>query len=413
VQEVVAVTSDVGSQPRRTVKHGIRAWFGAGPRRHGEPLVGRDVSYIELFYDLVYVVLIGQAAHTLALHPGWGGVAEFGAVFGLIWIAWINGTLYHELHGREDGRSRVYIFAQMCVLAVLAVFVGYAGSTDGTAFSLTYVALLVLLWWQWYEVRRRDLPEHRSASTPYLVGLVVTIAAMLAAGWLPDVARVAVWWVVVVGWVVLGAYGFVSRDRALQFFQATDALIERMALFVIIVLGETVVGVVNGINAEGPDALRIATGVLGLCIGFGVWWNYFDIVGAREPRAGRPREAAWFFGHLPQCGAIAVAGAAMVGLVTDAHATRTPTAVAWTLGGAVALSLLLVAVRSATVTRDPDELGSRTLLLVFGVGAALALALAAVAPPPWLLALLVIAVLSATWLMTFVPPSSATRDSAR
>ena len=54
----------------RSVKHGMRAWFGAGPRRHGEPIGGRPVSYIELFYDLVFVVLVGQAAHTLALHPG-------------------------------------------------------------------------------------------------------------------------------------------------------------------------------------------------------------------------------------------------------------------------------------------------------------------------------------------------------
>jgi len=406
------VTSDVGPRQRRTVKHGLRAWFGAGPRRHGERLEGRNVSYIELFYDLVFVVLIGQAAHSLAVHPGWRAVAEFGALFGLIWIAWINGTLYHELHGREDGRSRAYIFAQMCVLAVLAVFVGAAGGADGTAFSLTYAVLLVLLLWQWYEVRRRDLPEHRSASTPYLVGLGVTIAAMVATAWLDDVARVGVWWCVVLGWVGLGAYGFVSRDRALQFFQATDSLIERMALFVIIVLGETVAGVVNGITAKDWDALTIITGVLGLCIGFGVWWNYFDIVGVREPRDERPRAAAWFFGHLPQCGAIAVAGAAMIGLVSNADEIRTPAVVAWTLGGAVAVSLLLVAMQSATVQRDADELESRTLVLVFGAGAALVLVLAAVAPRPWLLALLVIAVLSATWLMTFVPPNTSADPGA-
>jgi low temperature requirement protein LtrA len=395
-----------GTAPRRTVKHGLRAWYGSGPRRHGEPVLGRSVSYIELFYDLVYVVLVGQAAHSLAAHPGWRGAAEFGAVFGLIWIAWINGTLYHELHGREDGRSRTYIFAQMCVLAVLAVFVGYAGSVDGRAFALTYAVLLVLLTWQWYEVRRRDLPEHRGASTPYIAGLLVSIAVMVATAWLPDAARVAVWWCVVVGWVVLGTYGFVSRNRTLHFFQATDSLIERMALFVIIVLGETVVGVINGITATEPrDALTITTGVLALCIGFGVWWNYFDIVGVREPREGRGRLATWFFSHLVQCGAIAAIGAAMVGLVSHAHAARTPTAVAWTLGGAVALSLVLVALQSASVVRDPDEPGSRTLAAVFGVGAVLVLVLAEVAPPAWLLALLVMAVLSLTWLMAFVPPA--------
>ncbi len=399
------MTSGVRPQPRRTVKHGLRSWFGAGPRRHGEPLEGRSVSYIELFYDLVFVVLIGQAAHSLALHPGLRGVVEFAVVFGLVWIAWVNGTLYHEMHGREDGRSRLYIFAQMGVLAVLAVFTGYAGSVDGTAFARTYAVLLVLLSWQWYEVRRRDLPEHRSASSPYLLGLVVTIVIMAATSSLADVPRLAAWASVVVGWVVLGTFGFVSRTRSVSFFRATDSLVERLALFVIIVLGETVVGVVNGITATAQDALTIATGVLALWIGFGMWWSYFDIVGVREPRAERGRIAMWFFGHLPQCGAIAAAGAAMVGLVTDAHTARTPAPVAWTLGGAVALSLVLVAVQSATVRRDPDELSSGTLAVVFGVGALLVLALAALTPPAWLLALLVITVLSATWLMAFVPPA--------
>ena len=171
------------------MKHRLGAWFGSGPRRHGEPLAGRSVSYLELFYDLVFVVLVGQAAHTLAAHPGWGGTAEFVAVFGLVWIAWINGTLYHELHGREDGGSRFYVFAQMGVLAVLAVFTAYAGTTDGTAFALSYSVLLLLLFWQWYEVRRHDLPEDRHASTPYLLGLTVTIVVMVASAWLADGRR--------------------------------------------------------------------------------------------------------------------------------------------------------------------------------------------------------------------------------
>jgi hypothetical protein len=82
--EEMTVTSHAEPTGRRSVKHGLRAWFGAGPRRHGEPLVGRSVSFIELFYDLVFVVLIGQAAHSFAVHPGWRGAAEFATVFGLV-----------------------------------------------------------------------------------------------------------------------------------------------------------------------------------------------------------------------------------------------------------------------------------------------------------------------------------------
>lgn len=401
------MTSQARPAPRRrAVKHGLRSWYGRGPRRHGEPIEGRSVSYVELFYDLVFVVLVGQAAHTLALHPGWRGTAEFAAVFGLVWIAWVNGTLYHELHGREDGRSRTYIFAQMCVLAVLAVFTGYAGTVDGRAFALTYSLLLVLLSWQWYEVRRRDRAEDRAVTTPYLAGLIATILAMVATAGLGDVARCATWGAVVLGWVVLGSISVLSRGTGRTYFQATESLVERLALFVIIVLGETVVGVVGGVTETGSDALTLATAVLGLVVGFGLWWNLFDVVGVREPRPESARVVTWFFCHLPMCGALAAAGAAMVGLVAHAHAPRTPVAVAWTLGGAVALGLLLVAVQSAMVARDPEELAGRRLAVVFGLGAALVLLAAALTPPAWLLALLVVGVLSATWLSAFVPPTT-------
>lgn len=388
---------------RRSNNHGLRAWFGVGPRRHGEPLGGRSVSYIELFYDLVFVVLVGQAAHTLALHPGWRPIAVFSAVFGLVWIAWINGTLYHEMHGREDGRSRLYIFVQMGMLTVLAVFTGHAGNDDGTAFALTYAVLLVLLSWQWFEVRSRDLPENRPASTPYLLGLLVSIAVMLASAWLSDDIRLVVWLSVVAGWLVFGIALFVGRRRQLSFFAATESLVERLALFVIIVLGETVVGVVNGILETERTALEITTGVLGLCIGFGIWWNYFDIVGARGPGEDPRRIAIWFFGHLPQTGSIAVAGAAMVGLVADANEGPTPWPLALMLGGAVAVSMLLIVGQATAVERSPGELSSGVLLKVYGVGAGLILVIAAIAPPPWLLALLMIGVLSGTWLSAFVP----------
>ena len=106
----------------------FKRWFWRPPRAHGEVIADRQVSVLELFYDLVYVAVIGQAAHHLAEHVTVRGLAEFAVVFALIWIAWINGSLYLELHGREDGRTRSIVFAQMGILVLLAVF-----TADGTA----------------------------------------------------------------------------------------------------------------------------------------------------------------------------------------------------------------------------------------------------------------------------------------
>jgi hypothetical protein len=104
----------------------FRRWLWRPPRPHGEPILERTVSNLELFYDLVYVAVVSQAAHHLADHVSLRGVAEFAVVFALIWIGWLNGTLYLELHGREDGRTRSAVFLQMGILVLLAVFTGDA-----------------------------------------------------------------------------------------------------------------------------------------------------------------------------------------------------------------------------------------------------------------------------------------------
>ena len=65
----------------------FRRHFWQPPRAHGDVIEGREVSFLELFYDLVYVVVISQATRHLAGDVTWAGVGRFAVVFGLIWLA--------------------------------------------------------------------------------------------------------------------------------------------------------------------------------------------------------------------------------------------------------------------------------------------------------------------------------------
>lgn len=379
----------------------LKSWFGAGPRRHGEVIRERNVSYLELFYDLVFVVLIGLAAHALSTDMSRRGVIDFLAVFGLIWVAWINGSLYHELHGRDDGRSRLYIFAQMLVLAVLAMFTEQAGGTAGSGFALAYSALLALLLWQWYEVWRRDPPEARPAATPYLVALLCMMIASAASSLMPAAPRAVAWLAMVVGWVILGIIRYLSESVPLAFFQPSTALVERVALFVIIVLGETVVGIVDGLNEGAPGPATVVTGLLALCVAFGVFWNHFDVVGAREPLSRRSSLATWFFSQLPLTCAIAALGAAMGGLIAHAQDSRVPEPIAWTLVVAVSVALMTIGVTVSSVDGGDARVRVPNVGYLLGVLALLLLPFFGLRP--WLLASSVLFVLTVTWLSGFVP----------
>lgn len=57
-----------------------RVWWQK-PRSVGEGEHSREVSFLELFYDLVYVVLISLLAHQFAQDVSWFGLAKFSFIF--------------------------------------------------------------------------------------------------------------------------------------------------------------------------------------------------------------------------------------------------------------------------------------------------------------------------------------------
>lgn len=377
----------------------FRLAFWRPPRAHGDVLEDRRVSYLELFYDLVYVVVIAQASHHLALHVSVLGAAQFIVVFCLVWIAWLNGAVYHDLHGRADGRTRAFVFLQMALLALLGVFTENATGADGPEFAVVYSAFLVVLTWLWYSVQRQDDELYRPMTRPYLVGLSVSVAIMVASIVAPAELRTWLWAGLAIGWVVgLFVLNVVLHRDRVAILHASDSIIERFGLLTIIVLGEVVVGVVDGIADSGRTTIAIATGILALGIGFAYWWTYFDFVGGRPVRPGRRAFGLWALGHLPVTMAIAASGAALVGLIGSSENEGTPAAVAWLLAGSVALGLLaLVVVMSAL--EDRSRLGRvyRPLSGALGAAALIALGLGWVRPVPWLFALLLVVELALVW----------------
>ena len=99
---------------------------------------------------------------------------------------------------------------------------------------------------------------------------------------MPDDARVIVWALLLGIWlatlIVLGRGAEMITERSFIVF---DSTVERFGLFTIIVLGEVVVAVVDGLTEADRDLVTIATGLFALVIGFGLWWNYFDLAGRR------------------------------------------------------------------------------------------------------------------------------------
>lgn len=377
----------------------FRGQYWQPPRAHGEIVENRSVSFLELFYDLVYVVMIAVAAGTLAHDITWRSVGEFVVVFGLIWLAWFNGTVLYDLHGREDIRTRAFTFGQMVLIVLLAVYVGDAAGDGGRGFALVYAAFVALLIWLWYTVRRQDDERFMSMTRRYMSLMTIALLVMLGSAFLPNDARVVVWALLLGIWLVtLIVLGRGAEMITEQSFIVFDSTVERFGLFTIIVLGEVVVAVVDGLTEADRDLVTIATGLFALVIGFGLWWNYFDLAGRRLPREDPGGSPTWMVSHLPLALSIATAGAAMVGVIEHATAGRAPTATTWLLTGSTALGLVSLAMIVRTL-QDYDRLKTvyRPTSFAMLVAAGVALLLGAWRPAPLVLVAALAVIQSLVW----------------
>ena len=378
----------------------FKDWFWHPPRPHGETIVDRRVSPLELLYDLAYATVIAQAANHLAAHLSANGAFEFAAVFSLTWIAWANGSLYLELHGRLDGRTRTYFFLQIGIIAVLAVYASDAGGGGG-GFAIAYTAFLVVMTWLWYEVRLEDArvhPEFLADTGRYVVAMAVSILVILVSAFLPTELRLVIWALFTVGWtflLLLFARSQIGLGRGMT---PTDSLVERFATITIIVLGEVVFGVVEGLSQSTRDFTAISTGMIALAVGFGFWWIYFDVVGGKLPKPDGRALANWILGHYPITLSIAAAGAGMVSLIEHAHDDSTPAPTSWLLSGAVAVGLVFL-IPTWRALAEASGLASvyRPLWIATVAGAVASAIIGWTRPAPWLLALLLVAVLGLVW----------------
>ena len=330
------------------------------PGRYEDRAVDRRVTFLELFFDLVFVVVISQLAHRLAEHPSWPGVGWFVLLFYAVWSSWINGTLYHDLHATNDVSVRVFTFAQMLAVAVMAVFVGEVPGGGSEGFALAYATNSLLLVILWFRTGLHD-PSHRPASVPYSTAYFLSAALFVISATVHEPGRYWLW----VAGLIIEVAGLVtayhrwtppSSPGGDAVVATTPSLIERLGLFVIIVLGEVIVGAVNGMADITPlDLDGIVIGLLGMLVAIGLWWIYFDLVSHRAPMSRRTQ--LWLYLHLPLVIAMAAGGAGVLNTVE--HATKPlPDAVRWLLVGSLAVALLSVALITQTleVRREQPEL---------------------------------------------------------
>lgn len=135
----------------------------------------RRVSWLELFFDLYFVVVIAEVAHYLAEHLSWGGLGNFIFLFLPVWWIWIGATYFLERFETEGIENRLFIFLQMIPIAGMAVFAhgGLADTSVGFGLSYAIARTIQISLWAWGGYHN---PAFRPTAKRFVTGFSLSVA---------------------------------------------------------------------------------------------------------------------------------------------------------------------------------------------------------------------------------------------
>jgi len=263
----------------------LPAWWGP-PRAFDKPSGDRRISWLELFYDLVYVMAISRITRLLTLRMGIPGLIEYGCLFLLIFWGWLNGSLYYDFHGNEGLRTRLMMLWQMMIVAALSVTVGHLYDHGYQPATITLLVMQLFITYLWWSVGIYDR-RHRRLNLPYTIcylcaGALMAVSLLLQPSWLA----------ILVPAVLLCNYlpPLISQtllQRSRLTADLSSSMYERLGLFMMIVFGEVVAGAVNGLGVlSQAGAVSWLSFALMIVIVFALWWIFFTLTANRQAKKG-------------------------------------------------------------------------------------------------------------------------------
>lgn len=274
------------------------------------------VTFVELFFDLVFVFAVTQLSHHLLHDLSPLGLLQTLVLFVAVWWAWIDTAWVTNWLDPDRVPVRLMLLVLMLVGLVLSATLPKAFHEGALPFALAYAVFQTgrsafTIW----AVARRD-PAQALNFKRILAWQAAASALWIAGAFLHDGGRLAAWALAVALESIAPAAGFfvpgLGASRAAQWKVEGAHMAERCALLVIIALGESIL--VTGATASGlawsvTNVAAVAIAFLGTVA---MWWLYFD---TGSERASAHIAHAAESGHMARLGYTYIHALIVMGII--------------------------------------------------------------------------------------------------
>jgi low temperature requirement protein LtrA len=240
-------------------------------------------TWLELFYDLVFVFAVTQVSHHLLDDLTWRGAGQSALLLLVVWWSWNYTTWVTNELDPESPVVRLLMIALMLASLLMAAALPEAFGAEAGLFVGSYLAIQVgrHTFLTFAAAGPGTLERERAGRILvwFLAAGVFWIAGAIAEG----TARTVLWLVALaidyggpLALFRIPGWPFEAGESAWQV--STAHFSERFALFVIIALGESIVitgATISGAKLEAPILAAFATAFLTTAA---LWWLYFTYV---------------------------------------------------------------------------------------------------------------------------------------
>ena len=233
----------------------------------------QSVTFVELFFDLVFVFSITQIVGILHHGISLGTVGQSVLVFWLVWWAWTQFTWSLNAANTDHPHIQIATLAATAVAFFMAVSVPTAFEGAALWFAGPYVlvriiGLVVYMW-----VSSGDERQSQAVRTFALVS-VGGLAAVLIGAALGGVALYYLWGLAILLDVIAASIG--GREEGWNLHPGH--FVERHGLIVIIALGESLIVAGGGLVAAPKEISLLIVGFMAVALTCALWWSYFPYI---------------------------------------------------------------------------------------------------------------------------------------
>ncbi len=238
-------------------------------------LENRHATWLELFFDLIFVVALGKVTHLLAhthnRQLDSDTFLTFTILFFPFWWIWVLHTLLSNRFDNDKRFQRVFTLLLMFILIILSTTVD-SGIEHNYKFFLLFYSIAKIITGGLYVT---DIQKIESLSiNKRIIGALVLGTLIAISGVFFNYQIAAILLIISIIFeiiIIQTTHNSKTSTKPVD----KEHLVERIGLLAIVLLGESIISLSSALTNVEWTFLTITTGITGFLIITMIWWIYF------------------------------------------------------------------------------------------------------------------------------------------